>query len=378
MSHLLRAIRQNINSANKYFREAEAEIAKKNMQLLKALALVVIGLLLFFFVVTPLLIRGWTVSMLHVSFLPAAVALLALSMWYDRRGRLSPKVVVGLCVLFEIVLFVFVILIDAVAQPTVPATFMPLICLALPTLFILPRCLSYLTMGGFGVIYIIVVYALKPPLLAQYDVFAAVVGMVFSLPVSQSVMRLRVRDHETRMQYQMLSMQDALVGILNKKTCIEAAKAYMAASAPKVMCMLLVMDIDHFKDVNDNRGHYTGDRLLHGMAEILQETFRATDIIGRFGGDEFIVLVKGVADKAVLSEKCLLIQRRLRAVSEKMCSMPVTCSIGGAMASGQNVDFDTLFQQADKALYLAKDSGKNMFVLSDSFSGAAACAAPEF
>ena len=91
--------------------------------------------------------------------------------------------------------------------------------------------------------------------------------------------------------------------------------------------------------------------------------FRSTDVIGRFGGDEFLVLVKNTADQNVLEAKCRTIQERLSRSAALEGDLHVTCSIGGVLADGQNMSYEELFRQADGALYDAKAAGKNRYEL---------------
>ena len=86
-------------------------------------------------------------------------------------------------------------------------------------------------------------------------------------------------------------------------------------------------------------------------------------LAGRFGGDEFLVLVRDTANQALMEEKCRRLQQRLREATAKVCSFPVTCSIGGVLADSRRISFDAMFQQADAAMYQAKSSGKDHFVL---------------
>lgn len=123
------------------------------------------------------------------------------------------------------------------------------------------------------------------------------------------------------------------------------------------------MNTDGFKGVNNSLGHLPGDVLLRSIGELLWETFRTTDIIGRLGGDEFMVFVKGSASGAVLKEKCRTIQNKLRVCELPECSLRVTCSVGRVLVKRQRADCEHLFRQADGALYQAKPTGKNRVVL---------------
>ena len=124
-----------------------------------------------------------------------------------------------------------------------------------------------------------------------------------------------------------------------------------------------MIDLDDFKTVNDTKGHYTGDVVLQIIGSILRQVFRRSDVIGRFGGDEFLVLLKGTASRPLLERKCQLIQSTLRSRTLQQVQTQVSCSIGVALLQSQSTTFDQLFRQADLALYTAKKSGKGQTVI---------------
>jgi diguanylate cyclase (GGDEF)-like protein len=118
---------------------------------------------------------------------------------------------------------------------------------------------------------------------------------------------------------------------------------------------LLIIDIDHFKQFNDNYGHIYGDEVLFKVAKGLRESFRKEDIVGRFGGDEFIAFMhKAKVEDA--KNKAELYRSRLKTLFEGKA--PVTCSIGIA-ASDECSNYENLLKQADEALYYAKENGRN-------------------
>lgn len=125
---------------------------------------------------------------------------------------------------------------------------------------------------------------------------------------------------------------------------------------------LLVLDIDHFKYINDSRGHDAGDRVLRELAALLRRHLRSTDWLVRWGGEEFVVLLPGVqADRvAVLAGN---LRKAVEAhVFEPDAPVPVTVSVGAALHRADE-DFDTLFKRADEALYEAKRQGRNRVVV---------------
>ncbi|MEO8411526.1 MAG: bifunctional diguanylate cyclase/phosphodiesterase, partial [Propionivibrio sp.] len=125
---------------------------------------------------------------------------------------------------------------------------------------------------------------------------------------------------------------------------------------------LLFIDLDNFKQINDNFGHDCGDQLLVAVAERLLASVRASDMVVRFGGDEFIVLIDRIdtpEHAAQLAQKLLDGITRPFLLGESENEFFVTCSIGLALAPAQASSFDQLLQRADAAMYAAKSAGKN-------------------
>lgn len=152
---------------------------------------------------------------------------------------------------------------------------------------------------------------------------------------------------------------DLLSGLLNNATMKEKCSTLLRAY-PDESCAMLVLDLDNFKRINDNYGHLAGDALIADMARILKKTFRSEDLLARAGGDEFVVLMRGNCDEAIVMAKFNEIQSRL----QTMCGerpFQVTTSAGMAFATpGVERSYNSLFQKADTALYYAKahDKGK--------------------
>jgi diguanylate cyclase (GGDEF)-like protein len=126
---------------------------------------------------------------------------------------------------------------------------------------------------------------------------------------------------------------------------------------------LLMIDIDHFKQVNDRFGHEAGDRVLKFLANVLISAKRASDVVGRIGGEEFAILLPETSKEAAL-----VIAERLRQLAQTCApaiageKLDVTISIGVAAASIRTSGMETLCRQADQALYEAKRSGRNRVV----------------
>jgi diguanylate cyclase (GGDEF)-like protein len=153
---------------------------------------------------------------------------------------------------------------------------------------------------------------------------------------------------------------DPMTGLLNKI----AAKSDISDSLlnhPERNDALMIVDVDNFKSVNDNLGHMFGDAVLKNIASAIQRTFRSTDIVGRIGGDEFIVFMKNTNvfnAESKAQELCSSIKRNYSGNDK---SVDVSCSIGISYSNIDGDDYDTLFEKADTAMYFSKKNGKNKF-----------------
>ena len=128
------------------------------------------------------------------------------------------------------------------------------------------------------------------------------------------------------------------------------------------------VDIDLFKAVNDSHGHHAGDVVLRGVADVLRANVRATDMLGRYGGEEFMLILPEttIDDAAALAEKLRLLTSKARIRVDEQLTVSVTVSVGVVGGLGGNLRIDTLVRDADAAMYSAKSLGRNqVYVFSE-------------
>ena len=123
----------------------------------------------------------------------------------------------------------------------------------------------------------------------------------------------------------------------------------------------MVIDIDQFKLINDLMGHQAGDEALEVFGETLLRLFRTQDIVGRIGGDEFLIVMKNVEDMEMIVRRADAVCAAVRDTRLKHFDHALTCSIGIALCPKHGVTYHALFSQADKQLYQLKRDGKNGF-----------------
>ena len=169
---------------------------------------------------------------------------------------------------------------------------------------------------------------------------------------------------EKRRFYLELATTDALTGLGNRKFFEEKFEnIYRISSQYKQIFSIAILDVDHFKAVNDTYGHDTGDYVLQEVAKLLRGKIRKDDLLARIGGEEFALLLSGTEGQNTRK----VMERLRKGVDEHIFQKPgesqavkVTISIGFACFPATAADKDGLFKAADKALYQAKRRGRNM------------------
>jgi diguanylate cyclase (GGDEF)-like protein len=177
----------------------------------------------------------------------------------------------------------------------------------------------------------------------------------------------RTRDLEaSREEMRELAQRDGLTGLWNRRALSEILRTELARALREGKPLtLVIVDADHFKRVNDVHGHLAGDKVLQVIAGRLVASTRGYDCVGRFGGEEFIVVLPGM--NAEVPEDRLRVEALQHAVSDQAIDLgngqeiTVTCSFGVVVARGdaQDVSVEALIQRADEALYRAKAQGRN-------------------
>jgi diguanylate cyclase (GGDEF)-like protein len=165
---------------------------------------------------------------------------------------------------------------------------------------------------------------------------------------------------------------DGLTGLPNKRAVADALKRTFAqAATTQVPLALLLLDLDHFKQVNDQRGHPVGDQVLASVGATLRGTLRARDFAGRNGGEEFAILLPdtGITEALEIAER---VRAAIAEISLHGSDVSVTASIGVAVFPDHASTPDRLERLADAALYLAKRQGRNRVELAEPSSAGAA------
>ncbi len=155
---------------------------------------------------------------------------------------------------------------------------------------------------------------------------------------------------------------DSLTGVYNKKTITDAAIKVLKEEKHNRVT-IVVLDIDHFKNVNDTYGHLYGDKVLARVGAKLKEVIGEDGIVGRIGGDEFMLVLNGVNDDQMLRSILRAVRTQIKwEFAEDFVDFSITCSLGAAICPNNGYEFEDLFQKADYCLYVAKEKGRDRYV----------------
>lgn len=170
------------------------------------------------------------------------------------------------------------------------------------------------------------------------------------------------KEHEVNMLR--LAQSDPLTGLYNKVATEERIDEALRQSESTSCHALVMIDIDRFKEINDTYGHSVGDNVIKRFGQRIKQQFRASDICGRVGGDEFIVFLCGIPDRKWLASNLDQLSVCLhQEVSAGGKDYAVSASIGASVSPADGVDFVSLYRCADQALYESKKRGRDCFTI---------------
>lgn len=207
-----------------------------------------------------------------------------------------------------------------------------------------------------------------PALEAVNAVMMYLVGLVISFVMLLAARDFRRRALALEMELLRVSRHDSLTGIFNRGYITELAlREVERARRHQRPLAAAMIDIDHFKSINDTHGHDVGDQVIQEMARVCKANLRSTDYFGRFGGEEFIVVMPetGSADALDVAERLRSVIEQATVAGEKR-DVKFTASIGVAvLAAGSGEDWQGLRKRADVALYRGKELGRNRVVMAE-------------
>ena len=161
-------------------------------------------------------------------------------------------------------------------------------------------------------------------------------------------------------QLKVAAETDRLTNLFNKSTMENLCREHLSKLSAGEKSALYVIDLDHFKEANDTYGHQCGDKILQQFADGLKKIFSDNAYIGRFGGDEFVILVKNFSNENEITDRARKILQTAMNISIDNMDPQITASIGISIAKIGD-DYTQTFKRADESLYIVKSQGRNNF-----------------
>ncbi|MDN3920605.1 GGDEF domain-containing protein [Roseateles violae] len=190
---------------------------------------------------------------------------------------------------------------------------------------------------------------------------ASVCSLAIALPLGRMLVRLVVHVEQSQRMLTRHATLDSMTGIFNRRHFLNLVeREWSLARRYDTACALVLIDVDHFRKVNEGFGHLCGDLLLRRIAEASAETLRQADVLARFGGEEFILFLPHTDPLGAL-DVAERIRERVEALNFAWNGRPVqvSVSLGVAALHAEHIRLDQLIHEADEALQVAKTSGRN-------------------
>ncbi|MFJ4144026.1 diguanylate cyclase [Pseudomonas sp. NPDC089734] len=191
--------------------------------------------------------------------------------------------------------------------------------------------------------------------------------LIYPFFIGITCYRLASELQQSKRKLDALSRQDSLTGLLNRRSWNELVTSHLAKAPLIEKSALVVLDIDNFKDINDNYGHQAGDEALSSLSQILQDHLPSSDHVCRYGGDEFCVLLTDTTVQDAHDRMEAIRAAFKLATAQYHPESPITLSIGICIWTPETRDIHTWMAEADRRLYLAKRKGRDCVVSDERF-----------
>lgn len=228
--------------------------------------------------------------------------------------------------------------------------------------------ITYQPVGDFGACVLVSVMESQIKKSAEYEnkptrsliiKIAVAIGIFVSLVLAIYIVN-KVGYAKQNKELQSKAETDLLTDLLNKVSTEKKIQEYLDGEGKDKVCMMCVLDVDNFKKINDTMGHAFGDEVLSSLGKRIRSEFRVTDIVGRIGGDEFIIFLKDLKDDVIIEREAKRIESFFKDFQVgSYTKYSPTASIGAAIYPRDAHDYESLYKAGDTALYKAKKRGKN-------------------
>ena len=239
-------------------------------------------------------------------------------------------------------------------KPSTPATTFMVILIITPLFMIDKPYYMILVLILASASFIVWMYFIKDYEVWKMDFVNTLIFSVVSMIIHVIANSIRIKEFVLIRRINIQKDLDELTGISNKAAITRGINEYLADKS-KNKAIMMMLDIDRFKSINDDYGHDVGDIVLTQVGSFLKETFSHGEIVGRFGGDEFIIFIKDTNDVNEVKKAALSITDHITDyVKVAGIDLKVVVSVGVAIYQGQENNYSEIFKKADTALYRTK------------------------
>ncbi len=361
---LIYDVKKFIESGNIYYNDCQSEIQNKNFIVLKGLCRLAVPLLMIYMVIMWFIFKNTTLMIMYAVVLVLMSALTIMVKMYDNVENKRFGYVQGMSVAFDCIIGLFIMIVSLFPFTSQSGQFFPVFLIFIPSLFIFPLLHTYVSLFGTELIYVILVYNFKTGVRLEDTVISST-AMLLSMIFIFVIYDLRIHDNRINQQIVANSAIDQLTGLTNKSTTEYLCTEYFKHLSGDERCALFVLDLDNFKSVNDTYGHKTGDRVLEQVGEKLKAMCDIGDVVGRIGGDEFVILAKNINSRQEV------IRRGKNVIDEFMnmnfdfnTDIKIKFSMGISIGYVEET-YEDVFERADFNLYKSKNRGKNQIAVDE-------------
>lgn len=355
---MLSKIKAFFDEDKKYYQSCEANIVVQNNGMLKDGCIIYAAVLSFYTILS--LFDGSTDTQLNLYYVFDVIhfALCVGVLICFRCDLMSKDMTKLFCILLELSILGFFALEGALVSRTEHSLYVPIAILMVLLLFIHRIEYSILISTLYILCFTVTSALYKTPQAYKNDLYIAIASFFSSLIGCFLIAKMRHREGMALNEYTSLSRTDQLTGLYNKSTIEAFCKQIM--EEPDHGCAFIIIDLDDFKSINDTYGHDTGDAVLISVGQTIKDCFRDSDLVGRFGGDEFIVIMDRCEDLATIISRVTKIIKSVSTLSFHQKELSVQCSAGITLKKEPD-SFTAIFKRSDQALYEAKKSGKGQY-----------------
>lgn len=343
-----------------YVQNNKSSITERNQKVLVTLSMLYTAVLFFYTLIVPVYFADWNVTDIYRGFLLVQVVVMLYVMIRFGKQTRGSKEVSLFCLGFQIYIMVFVITVSIlpVSKPQ-PAMYFAPIAAELSIIFTYPLIAIICANLAEIIALDVLSYLYKSDEIFNVNFFASILTFLIIVYLIFLIYSSRIREYKIRRRIEDISKIDMLTSVYNRAASELICQEYIRRHAEDGFALAMI-DLDNFKQVNDTFGHPAGDQLLKDVANILKSSAGSENIVGRIGGDEFLVFFKRDNDHAKIEKILKKILQEIREIRFQGSDIQVTSSIGVCLVEkGNHLNYETLFSRADQSLYKIKWTTKD-------------------